>query len=69
MSEQLQTNSSFFSPVPIKPSARLIYSFSLASTTLVASMVSKLRISVRLGKLAPYLFLIKVNQLIVTSTM
>ena len=44
MSEQLQTNSSFFKPVPINPSARLIHSFSFASTTLVASIVSKLHL-------------------------
>ena len=49
MSEQLHTNSSFFRPVPMNPSARLMYSFWFASTTFEASMVSKLRISVRRG--------------------
>ena len=49
MSEQLHTNSSRFSPVPINPSSLLMYSFSLASTTLVASMASNPRITVRRG--------------------
>ena len=46
MSEQLHTNSSFFSPVPMNPSCLLI---SLASTTFVTSMVSNERTSVRRG--------------------
>lgn len=57
MGEQLPMNSSFFNPVPMNPSSRLMYSFSLASMTLVASMVSKLRSSVRRGKALPYLVL------------
>lgn len=44
----------FLQSVPMKPSSRLIYSFSLASATLVATIVSKLRISVRRGKFLPY---------------
>ncbi|EJX03366.1 secreted protein [gut metagenome] len=49
MSEQLQMNSSFLRPVPMNPSCLLMYSFSFASTTLAASMVSKFRISVSRG--------------------
>ena len=61
-------NSSFFRPVPMKPSSRLIYSFSLASTTLVESMVSKLRNSVRRGKALPYFSFSMRNQSTVYST-
>ncbi len=67
-SEQLQTNSSFLSPVPTNPSWRLIYNFWLASTTLVTSIFSKFRISVRRSWPSPYLFLRYSNQLIVTPT-
>ena len=49
MFEQLQRNSSFFSPVPINPSMRLMYNFSLASTTVFILMFAKLRTSVRRG--------------------
>ena len=69
MSEQLQTNSSFFSPVPMNPSARFMYSFSFASATFAASIVSKLRISVRLGWSFPYFSFMNLNQFIVTSVM
>ena len=55
ISEQLHTNSSFFNDVPMKPSARLMYSFWLASATLLATMVSNSRMMVRRGYLAPYL--------------
>ena len=68
MSEQLQIYSSFFSDVPMKPSSRLMYSFSLASTTVAAEMVSKFFISVRRGWSLPYFSRMNSNHLQVTST-
>ena len=55
ISEQSATYSSFLSPVPKKPSSRLTYNLVLRSTTLVASMVSKLRNSVWRSRPLPYL--------------
>ena len=69
MSEQLATNSFFFSDVPMNPSSRSMYSFSLASATLVASMLSKLRRAVRRGKFFPYFSSSVLNQPTVYSTM
>ena len=68
ISEQFVMYSSFFNPVPIKPSSRLIYSFSLASTTLAASMVSKLRSSVSRGYFFPYFSFSILNHSVVYST-
>jgi len=68
MSEQLHTNSSFFKPVPMKPSSRFIYNFSFASATFAASILSKLRTIVRRGWAAPYFFFRFSYHLIAYST-
>src|SRR5574344_1471206 len=61
--------SSFFSPIPTKPSARLAWSLALLLMTFVAVIVSNPVSSVRRGKSLPYFFFIPLNQLIVYRSM
>ena len=56
MSEHSHTNSSLRIAVPIKPSSLFMYSFLLATTTFVASILSKIFISVLRSLLLPYFF-------------
>jgi len=68
ISEQSQTYSFFFKPVPANPSSRSMYSFSLATTTFAATMFSKLRNSVRRSRPLPYFAFSRSNQSMVYET-